>query len=413
MDGARKPTPRLFLGLVIGLALAVLAFSQAAASIGLVIEGFRPLGESFFSGRAGQRQMALNLVTPNKRINPSDVEKLGRQTLIYSPLNTRSMWLVGKGMEMRGQIGSARRIMLRAEKISRRDGAVQLWLGTDDLRRNKGQSGLRHFDLLLRSDQDAAETLMPRLALIVLSPDGRRELAPYIHKDNPWLLSLYQTAVETLPRAEPLALLLLEQRKGAIDTPETRQFYNRLISRLAAERSYSTALRLYKLLPGANPKSLSNVSGIVSGRLDEGYPPFVWSFSVSDAQGAQFVTLNKGEAGLEAFGSPGTVGAAATKLLAPSPGDYLFWKVVERKVNLDSGATWEAVCMAGSGVGRKVSSTNMMDASSPLNRTLKLSMPDDCELVQLQLIVSGGIGRDPGHLIIGGLKLARDAGARQ
>lgn len=412
MKRERTLTPSIFGGLVAGLLLAVLTFSQAAASIGLSIDSFRPLGGNFFSWRAGQARAALAISEQGSRVNSMAARRLGREALLYAPLAPRSLWLVGKSMEIEGQQAKARNAMLQAERISRRDGAVQLWLGADRLRAGEIASGLRHFDLMIRSDSDAANMVIPRMALIILAPEGRRHLSPYIRESNPWLSHLFQVAVTDLPRAAPMGQLLIERRKKAPDVANGRFIYSTLMTRLIAEGSYSTALQLYPLLPGANRSSLRNVSGEADGKLDQGYPPFVWAFSDGSAQGGEFVSVEGGGAGIDVFGSPGTVGVAAAKLLAVNPGDALYWQVADRASNLDGSATWVATCLAGASVKKKTESANMLSASVPQNKVLKMAMPAGCSLVRLDMRVAGGIGRDPTNLTISALKLARDTNAK-
>lgn len=405
-------TPSIFGGLVVGLFLAVLAFSQAAASIGLALDSFRPLGGSFFSWRAGQTRAAVALVAKGSRVNSDVAARLGRTALIHAPLSPRSLWLIGKSLEVKGQRDRARVVMLQAERISRRDRAVQLWLGADRLQRGAISPGLRHFDLMIRAGGQAAEAAIPRMAMIIMSPNGRRHLAPYIRNDNPWLLPLLQTAVNDLPRAAPIAQLLLDRQKKAPDIPNVGPVYGRLTQRLVNEGAYAQALRLYPLLPRTTPESLRNVSGAVKGRLDEGYPPFVWSFPESNDQGAEFVSVGNNETGLDIFGAPGTVGIAATKLISPKSGDMLFWYIADRSGNLDGSATWVATCLAGRSAKKKVQSANMLGSAMLQNRLLKMALPADCDLVRLEIRVAGGIGRDPANLVIGGLELAQDAKAR-
>lgn len=405
-------TPSIFGGLVAGLLLAVLTFSQAAASVGLSIDSFRPLGGSFFSWRAGQTRAALAISAQGSRVNSVAAERLGREALVHAPLTPRSLWLIGKSMEIKGQQAKARRAMLQAERISRRDGAVQLWLGADRLRAAEIAAGLRHFDLMIRADGEAADRVIPRMALIILAPEGRRHLSPYIRENNPWLPHLFQVAATDLPRAAPLAKLLIDRRKKAPEIANARFVYSTLMTRLIAEGSYSSALQLYPLLPGANRSSLRNVSGETGSKLDEGYPPFVWAFSDGGAQGGEFVSVEGGGTGIDIFGSPGTVGVAAVKLLAVNPGDALYWQITDRAGNLDGSATWVATCLSGTSAKKKVESANMLSASVPQNKMLKMAMPTGCDLVRLDMRVAGGIGRDPTNLIVSALKLARDTNAK-
>jgi hypothetical protein len=412
MKGKMKLTPSIFVGLVAGLFLAVLAFSQAAASVGLSIDSFRPLGGSFFSWRAGQTKAALAISSQGSRVNVAAAQRLGRETLVHAPLTPRSLWLIGKSMEIGGAQSKARKAMLQAERLSRRDSAVQLWLGADRLRSGNIAAGLRHFDLMIRGDSEAANAVVPRMALIILAPEGRRQLAPYIRENNPWLSHLFQVAVTDLPRSAPMAQLLIDRRKKAPDIEDGQFIYSTLMTRLIAEGAYPSALQLYPLLPGSNRGTLRNVSGATAGELDQGYPPFVWAFSDGSAQGGEFVSVEGGGTGIDIFASPGTVGVAGVKLVAVNPGDALYWQVADRTGNLESSATWVATCLAGPSAKKKVESANMLSASVPQNKILKMAMPTGCNLVRLDMRVAGGIGRDPTNVTVSALKLAPDTSAK-
>jgi len=412
MKSERTLTPSIFGGLVAGLLLAVLTFSQAAASVGLSIDSFRPLGGSFFSWRAGQTRAAVAVAAQGSRVNSAAARRLGREALVHAPLTPRSLWLIGKSMEIEGEQTKARYAMLQAERISRRDGAVQLWLGVDRLRAGKIASGLRHFDLMIRADGEAADAVIPRMALIILAPEGRRHLAPYIRENNPWLPHLLQVAATDLPRAAPLAQLLIDRRQKAPEIANGRFIYSTLMTRLIAEGSYPAALNLYPLLPASNRDSLRNVSGTINGKLDEGYPPFVWAFSDGTAQGGEFVSVEGDGTGIDIFASPGTVGVAAVKLVAIDRGDALYWQVADRVSNLDGSATWVATCLSGPSAKKKTESANLLSASVPQDKMLKMAMPADCNLARLDMRVAGGIGRDPTNLTISALKLARDTNAK-
>ncbi|MFN4357544.1 hypothetical protein [Sphingopyxis alaskensis] len=405
-------TPSIFGGLLTGLFLAVLAFSQAAASIGLVFESFRPLGGSFFSWRAGQTRAAVALVARESQVNSDSAARIGRAVLVHAPLSPRSLWLIGKSMEVKGQKDRARRVMQQAERISRRDGAVQLWLATDRLQERDIAAGLRHYDLLIRGGGEAADAVIPRMAMIIMAPEGRRQLAPYIRENNPWLFRLLAAAVNDLPRALPVAQLLLDRGRNAPDIPNIEQVYAPLMSRLLNEAAYTEALRLYPLLPGANPRSLRDVSGTLNGRIDTGYPPFIWSFPEGNNQGGEFVSVDTGETGLDIFGAPGTVGVAATKIIAPAPGEAFFWKIVDRSGNLDGRVNWIATCLVGASRNQRVQSANLLGSSMPENRLMKMSLPTKCDLMRIDALVAGGIGRDPVNLVVGGLKLAQESRAK-
>lgn len=404
-------TPKLFLSLLAALVLAVLAFSQTAASTGIRIDGFRPLGGSFFAWRSGQNMLAVELLDKSKKLDVDRLIESGRGGLGYAPLSSRSLWMVGKGYEAQKNLKAARRVMARATQITRRDAAVQLWLAEDSFRRSQIAEGLRHYDLIIRSEPAASAEILPRLSAVMVAPQGRRYLQRYVGGDNPWYPALLRTAVDTLPKAEPIGRLLIENGAKAPINPELEPVYAKLVSRLVDEGAQDVALRLYPLLPNGKVVALSNVSGVVDGKLDTGYPPFIWSFA-NDAFGAALVSLGNSGNGLEFYGASGTIGMAASKLIAPKSASQLRWRVHDRTANLQSAAAWVATCVAGKSKGVQESSINLLDQAVPLNKTLSMKLPANCDVVRLDMRVAGGIGTAPASLIVGNLALVDAASAK-
>lgn len=404
-------TPKLFFALLVGLLLSVLAFSQAAASTGISIDSFRPLGGSFFSWRSGQRTLALDVFQKQKKVDAKRFIASGRAGLGYAPLSARSLWMIGKGFEAQNDLKAARRVMMRASQVTRRDAAVQLWLAEDAFRREQIAEGLRRYDLIIRSEPAASAEILPRLAAVMIAREGRRYLQPYVGIKNPWYPALLRTAVDTLPKARPVGLLLLESGAKAPRSDELEPIYAKLVNRLVQEEAEDVALRLYPLLPNGKAAALSNVSGIVDGRLDTGYPPFVWFFA-NDAFGGTPISLDAGGSGMEFYGAPGTIGMAATKLIAPPAGSQLRWRVHDRAPNLQSSASWVATCVAGKAKGARQASVNLLDQGVPQNKVLSMPLPGNCEVVRLDMRIAGGIGTNPASLIVGNLALAKTAPAK-
>lgn len=399
--------PKIFVALLSGFLLAALSFSQAAASIGIELETFRPLGGGFFSWRSGQRNLAIRLIEAPKRTKAGELIKAGRTGLTYAPLSARSLWLVGKGLELKGEFGAAHKAMIRAEKITRRDAAVQLWLADNDLRRARVASSLRHYDLIIRTEPEVAGEVVTRLAAIMTAPEGRKYLQPYIRDNNPWLPFLLTKSIGQLPSAEPVGLLLVERNKKAPALPELEPTYGFLMTRLVAEGAEDVALDLYPLLPNANAAALNGVAAMADGKPVVGYPPIIWSFADTETQRANLVALEGGDGGIEFFGSPGTVGVAATKLIALRGSSRLQWQVRERSTNLQSSANWVATCLEGRSKGASISSVNLLAETLPLGKNLTLRMPGNCGLVRLEMRVNGGIGRNQASLIVGKLALLK------
>lgn len=403
--------PSTIVGLFVGMLLAVLAFSHVAATIGLSLNSFRPLGGAFFSMRGGQNRLIADLYQRSDRVAPRALLDGGRKALVHAPLSGRSLWLVGMGHELAGRPTAAARAMNQAVRISRRDSAVQLWLGTQRLQRGEVAPALRHFDLMIRANRDAASVIIPRMAQVIRSPEGRRFLLPYIRSDNGWAIDLLRNAVDTLPTSTPIAALLIERKKPAPKIEGAAEVYARLVERLVEEASYREALALFPLLPDARRETLTSVEGLIDGKVDVAYPPFAWKFPIGTAQGGAFVGIDE-DVGLDLFADAGTVGIAATKLVTPVGQNLLTWTVDERTANLQSEANWVATCLTGKGAGGRVQSVDMLSSRVPLNQKFALALPDRCELVRLDLRIAGGIGRRASSLIVSDLSLNSPPTAR-
>jgi hypothetical protein len=412
-DKAHKSglAPSTISGLFFGMLLAVLTFSHVAATIGLSLNSFRPLGGAFFSMRGGQNKLIADLYQRRDRVAPHALLDGGRKALVHAPLSGRSLWLVGMGHDLAGRPAAAARAMNQAVRISRRDSAVQLWLGTQRLQRSEVAPALRHFDLMIRANRDAAGVIIPRMAQVIRSPEGRRFLRPYIRSNNGWAVDLLRNAVETLPTSAPIAALLIERKKPAPKIDGAAEVYARLVERLVEESSYREALTLFPLLPDARRETLTTVEGLIDGKVDAAYPPFAWKFPIGTAQGGAFVGTDA-EVGLDLFADAGTVGVAATKLVTPVGKNRLTWTVDERTANLQSEAHWVATCLMGKGVGDRVQSVDLLSNRVPLDQKFSLALPDHCELVRLDLRMAGGIGQSGSNLIISRLSLISLATAR-
>lgn len=408
---AGRLTPGIIVALFSGLLAAILAFSQAAASTGIVIDTFRPLGGGFFSWRSGQNQLAQQLYDKRGKVDAKLLFATGRTGLDYAPLSARSLWMVGKGYEEKANLSRARQAMLRAEQITRREAAVQLWLAEDSFRRERIAAGLHHYDLIIRSRPEAMREILPRLAAVMVAPAGRKYLQPYVRQSNPWFPELLAIAVERLPQAEPVGRLLVERKSKAPDLPQLDGIYAQLVSKLVSQGADDVAVQLYPLLPRGNTSVLTNVSGVFDGQPVKGYPPFIWEFG-NAAYGATLVSIDSGGAGIEFYGASGTVGVAATKLVAQKGSSQFRWRVRERVPNLQSSATWVATCLSGRSEGTRVISVNLLDAKTPANRDMTMSLPTECNIVRLDMRIVGGIGTNPASLIVTGLSLGKTAAAK-
>ncbi|NJS13250.1 MAG: hypothetical protein HC788_00105 [Sphingopyxis sp.] len=167
------------------------------------------------------------------------------------------------------------------------------------MRRTDVAVGLRHFDILLRTTPAAAQEVMPQLTMAAMAPDGRAALRPYMRANNPWLSQFLAVAVDRLPRAAPLGMLLTEPGVSLPDTEMARTAYAVLTKRLAVENAYGIFNRLYPRLPGASAASLAQLNLAAQSGNDRGYAPAIWDFGEGSDRGGTPVQLDKDSVGIE------------------------------------------------------------------------------------------------------------------
>lgn len=359
--------------------------------------------------RSGQIKLAAEAGQGGKQLRTLPLIATGREALHNAPLSPSGLWFIGLGREARGDLPGARSAFAMAERVSRREGRVQIWLGVDDLKRSRIASGLHHFDIVLRTTPAAQQEILPQLALATLAPEGRAALKPYMRTSNPWLPNFLAVAVDRLPRVETLGLLLSEPGVQLPRGAMARDAYATLVRRLTAEHSYDVFRRVYPLLPGADAKSLNGLGLEYLAGLGRGYPPAIWDFGMSSDRGGAPITVDKDKIGLEFFAAPGTVGVAGSKLMAPGERRTLEWTIVDRTPNKDATARWIATCVDERGAGVSSSSNDMMEVL-PIGRRLRLDMPPGCAMVRLDLRFAGGTGRQPANLVVGDLALVAAPG---
>jgi hypothetical protein len=84
----------------------------------------------------------------------------------------------------------------------------------------------------------------------------------------------------------------------------------------------------------------------------------------------------------------------------------LQWMISQRSANAESSAQWVATCLLGASAGQKVESGNFMNQSYVLDRRLEMRIPPNCELMQVDLNLAGGIGRSPASILVSAISLA-------
>jgi hypothetical protein len=396
---------RTLTALTLGALAATFAFAQTAASSGIGLKPFRPLGGNFFAWKTGQAKIVSQIGTAQNVRNGPKLVSFAKAVLRQTPLSARSAWVLGIGYEAGGDQDKARLAMQRAAMITRREARAQLWLANDALRRGNAKLALQHFDTVLRTNSAAAAQVLPNLAKILTIGPGREAMLPYANAHNPWFGGL-MTGASALRDIAPMAEFLLARGNKAPDGDVERYAYSVMIQRLAAARRYDLLAKVYPLLPGADPHALQTLS-IARPKGAQDYPPVAWDFGASNDRGGTPTALPDGGQRIEFFAAPGTWGASGTKLLAPGVKRTLRFRMVDREVNPEGTANWVATCLGARADEASTTSGDLTKAT--LGRELSFALPQGCRLLRLEMRMGGGLGRDLSRISVERLRLVQSS----
>ena len=134
---ARRADRRLALWMVwlcvaLAIALSVLSFANAAAGVGLPVRSLASLGPAFFAWKPDYRAANEEWgADGGDATRQASLLEAGHNVLAQEPLSIQPLRLAAWSEAQQGNIATARQRMKMAERLTRRDVAVQLWLIDD------------------------------------------------------------------------------------------------------------------------------------------------------------------------------------------------------------------------------------------------------------------------------------------
>jgi len=325
---------------------------------------------------------------------------LAKASLRQSPLNPRALRMLAFADAQTEKIDLAEAKLMMADRLSRRDGATQLWLA--DRRGRQGRIGdsLRHIDVLLRTNPEATAPLLERLASALTLPEARLAIRPMMVADTPWIERFFSIAVERPQSVAPLGELVASlQVAPTVDRLEGS--YASLVYRLSGEQQYDLMRRVYVKLPAVRIDDLYDVS-LRSAADPKGYRPVIWDFGSRSDRGAAIV--GAGEA--EFFAMTDVRGVAASKaVFLESEGQALRFRKKDGTAGEGAAAFWRVTCVLGRAAKSSVQSRNLLEV--PNGTILSLPFPAGCSAAQVEMVVDGAMRRDPTRVVLSDLGLVR------
>lgn len=392
-------TPAAAVALVVALGLALLAFMNARVGVGLQLLPNTAVGAGFDPIRSRLSAIERRQVAPGFREQAAAVH-VAKAALRQSPLNPRALRVLAFADIQSGRVDRAEAKMVMADRLSRRDGATQLWLA--DRRGRQGRIGdaLRHIDVLLRTSPEATAPLLERLAGALVLPEAREAIKPMMVADTPWIERFFAVAVDRSPSMAPLGELVASLRK-APNVDRLEGSYASLVFRLAGEQQYDLMRRVYVKLPNARAGDLYDV-GLLSALDPKGYRPVIWDFGSRSDRGAAMIGSNEAEF----FAMNDVRGVAASKaVFLKANGQSLSFRKKEGVAGDGAAAFWRVTCILGREAKSFVQSRNLLEV--PNGTVLRVPFPAGCDAAQIEMIVDGAMRRDPTRLVLSDIGLSR------
>lgn len=389
--------------------IAVLAITGAVGawySFGLAMSGVT---------RSKLPAMALSYVPNESRALASQAEQLFFQNpqnpsaqsralaikaLKAQLVNPSAVRTLGYFADSMGERKKALALIEAAERLSRRDAGAQVWLLDHDARANNAKGALAHYDILLRTNPASQDVLFPRLLEAISDPSIRSALRPFVENNEGWgnAFLLYATS-EGKNLQNVVELMIESDRKSDTDLKFLQKV--NLLKQLTSKKYYGEAKRLFLTMNDVKPESLASVRFLASD-IDQVYGPMGWQKLEVDDAGADFENAD-GKVILRAYANPNTTRGIARKLLYLSAGKYTLTTRTSTTKEADGAALrWDVSCASTSGAP-----VIQEFPVRPPHDSATFTVAQGCDTVALDLVISGGQGRDGVEVLIPQITLSK------
>lgn len=308
------------------------------------------------------------------------IRSLAQQALRQDPTAIKAIVTLGFQAQLRNDSVGARNIFDYAQKLTRRDLQVQLWIIEDAVARDDVPGALHQYDIALRTSKLAPDLLFPVLAGAIVTPEVRRGLVSVLTEYPSWTFDFVEYVANAGVDPKSVATFFIDLRRGGVEVPA--EATRAAITRLVQTGSPMMAWRYYAAVRPSADRHRSR-DPLFAARLDV---PTLFDWVVADEAGMS-VSIEAGEkGGFVNFNAPPSVGGDVVRQmqLLP-PGRYrIEGRTRDIEQPAQSAPYWTLSCWRGRELGQVA-----LPASAATNGRFNglFTVPVDCPVQMLTLVV--------------------------
>jgi len=271
-----------------------------------------------------------------------------KRALAASPLEARSLRLLGLVANLEGDEGRAARLMTTAGERSLRDPPTQLWLFASRLGSGDVAGALANADHLLRTEPQLANLLLPTLAALAGEPAMRADVIALLEREPPWR----RWFLTELARGDrPAVTFAVLSGLGSGPSPPSEGELAPYLERLVGDGRYELAhLTWIHFVPEAAEAGLDYVT---SGGFERplAAAPFDWGIARTTGASTAIVATGDPDRGMAArvvFANARVAYRNLVQLMVLPPGSYRLSALTRANdlVN-ERGLAWRVRCAEG------------------------------------------------------------------
>ncbi|NTZ43416.1 hypothetical protein G7A66_10055 [Altererythrobacter sp. SALINAS58] len=303
--------------------------------------------------------------------------RLAKQALRLDPTAVDALTVLGFQAQLLGDAARSDEILAHSTQLSRRELRPQLWAIEEAVSRGDVQGALRHYDIALRTSNDARAILFPTLTAALSEPKIRSALLQVMESGPVWREAFIDYAAKSGAAPEDVAQFFQLGRR--VGLPVSADHRAQLVDLLINQGEFEKAWDYFLTFRGGDRNRSRDPNFMFDGKIRSA---FDWSFG--KAPGLSVAILQSPEGGILDFALPPSVGGVVVRQLQLLPAGTYRLQGLSTNIEqpLRSQPYWALLCLDGRELGR-VPITSSSDANSFSGL---LTVPQNCDVQTLELV---------------------------